>query len=150
MTALTASKRTDSKIIREIELLATGPDTYYKGALVGWDTSTGKVIVAQATTTFLPLGVAAETKTLAADGQLLVRLTREVEAYWFANSAGADEIVAATVGSICYAADDATVAKTDATNTRSVAGRVWAIDATRGVLVELMTTAGQRTNSGLD
>jgi hypothetical protein len=149
MTALTANKRTDYKVIREIELLATA-DAYYKGAHVGWDTATGKLIVAQASTTYMPVGYAAEEKTLAADGNLLVRLYKEVEAYWMANSSGADEVLAASVGSLCYFVDDQTVADNDATNTLSVAGRVWAVDSTQGVLVEPITTGGQRTNSGLD
>jgi hypothetical protein len=56
--------------------------------------------------------------------------------YRFANSAGADEIAKADIGSVCFAVDDQTVAKTDATATRSPAGLVEGVDA-NGVWVRL-------------
>lgn len=53
----------------------------------------------------------------------------------FANSAAGDLIAAADVGADCYIVDDQTVAKTSGTSTRSVAGKVWQVDAS-GVWVE--------------
>lgn len=47
----------------------------------------------------------------------------------FANSAAGDLIAQADVGADCYIVDDQTVAKTSATNTRSVAGRIEAVDS---------------------
>jgi hypothetical protein len=44
------------------------------------------------------------------------------------NSANADLITQAEVGTDCYIVDDQTVAKTSATNTRSKAGRVVSVD----------------------
>jgi len=55
--------------------------------------------------------------------------------YQVANSAADDEITAADIGNDCYLVDDQTVAKTDGTNTRSVAGKVRDVDAA-GVWVE--------------
>lgn len=46
-----------------------------------------------------------------------------------ANSSGADEITAAEIGQDCFLVDDQTVAKTNGTGTRSVAGRVFDVDA---------------------
>ena len=46
----------------------------------------------------------------------------------FKNSAAADEITNAEIGSDCYIVDDETVAKTDGTGTRSVAGKVFLVD----------------------
>ncbi len=54
----------------------------------------------------------------------------------FANSAAADLIAQADVGTDCYLVDDQTVAKTSGTSTRSVAGKVVAV-ATDGVWVKL-------------
>ncbi|WP_428429531.1 hypothetical protein [Pararhizobium sp.] len=64
---------------------------------------------------------------LGADGAL----TAEVEAgtFVFANSAGADEITKADVGNDCYGVDDQTVAKTSASNTRSIAGKIFDVTA---------------------
>ena len=53
----------------------------------------------------------------------------------FANSASADLIAVADVGSDCYMVDDSTVAKTNGSGARSVAGKVWAVD-TVGVWVK--------------
>lgn len=46
----------------------------------------------------------------------------------FANSAGADEITTADIGTLAYAVDDQTVALTDATGTRSPAGVIEEVD----------------------
>jgi hypothetical protein len=68
-----------------------------------------------------------------ADGDLQVEVRRGV--FLWENSAGADEIVQADVGLDAYIVDDQTVAKTDGGGTRSVAGRIMAVDA-EGVWVE--------------
>lgn len=54
----------------------------------------------------------------------------------FGNSAAGDAITAAEIGSDCYVVDDQTVAKTNGTNTRSKAGKVFDVDA-QGVWVEI-------------
>lgn len=56
--------------------------------------------------------------------------------YRFANSAAADLITIADIGSDCFIVDDQTVAKTNGTNTRSVAGKVVQVDAV-GVWVKV-------------
>lgn len=55
----------------------------------------------------------------------------------FANSASADQILAADVDTLCYVVDDQTVAKTNGTNTRVAAGTVHAVDAS-GVWVRFV------------
>lgn len=60
---------------------------------------------------------------LGADGAIQATVSAGV--FVFANSAGADEITKADIGADCYGVDDQTVAKTSATNTRSVAGKVF-------------------------
>lgn len=55
--------------------------------------------------------------------------------FQFANSAAADEITKADIGADCFIVDDQTVAKTNGTNTRSVAGKVMAVDP-QGVWVK--------------
>jgi hypothetical protein len=58
-------------------------------------------------------------------------VSAEVEpgCFRYLNSAGADAITQAEVGTDCYVVDDQTVAKTNGSNTRSVAGKVVAVDA---------------------
>jgi len=49
--------------------------------------------------------------------------------FQFANSASTDEITRADIGELAYIVDDQTVAKTDATSTRSVAGTIADVDS---------------------
>lgn len=56
--------------------------------------------------------------------------------YKYGNSASADAITAAEIGDTCYLVDDQTVAKTDATGTRSAAGKIVGVDAD-GVWVKM-------------
>lgn len=57
----------------------------------------------------------------------------------YANSSAADEITKAEIGRDCYIVDDQTVAKTDGTASRSVAGKIAFVD-TLGVWVALGPT----------
>ncbi|MFN3985732.1 MAG: hypothetical protein ACK4KV_09580 [Rhodocyclaceae bacterium] len=74
-----------------------------------------------------------------AAGAVTVEVERGV--FRYENSAAADEITAADIGTRCYLVDDQTVAKTHATNTRSVAGYVDDVDEL-GVWVLLDPTSG--------
>lgn len=56
--------------------------------------------------------------------------------FLFANSAAGDLITIADIGRACFIVDDQTVARTDATATRSRAGIVEAVEAT-GVWVRM-------------
>jgi hypothetical protein len=151
VTALAAKRAVKFKRFTTISLAATASDTYYQGALVGFDTATGLLVVGQALTTFVPIGKVVEDTTLGAGGgSVLVELFREVVAMWFANSADTDEVTSTSIGGLAYVVDDQTVADNDSSNTRSVLGRVWAIDSAKGVLVEPLHTAGDATVSGLD
>jgi hypothetical protein len=47
----------------------------------------------------------------------------------FANSASSDEITRAAIGTDVYLVDNQTVALTNGSSTRSVAGRVWDVTA---------------------
>lgn len=134
MTALLAPRHWRKKSMSVAELAAAASNTYYQGALVGFDTSTGLLIKGQPSTTFWPIGVVAETKVVGSGGgTVLVHLFRELWAWWFVNDT---TVTSAMVGGLCYVLDDQTVSGTDGSNTRSVMGRVWAVDAAKGVLVE--------------
>jgi hypothetical protein len=70
--------------------------------------------------------------TAGAAGDL--KATAQKGVYRFANSANADAITDSDVGSVCFAVDDQTVAKTDNGATRSPAGKIVQVD-TIGVWV---------------
>lgn len=71
--------------------------------------------------TGVSVGIAAQSVDQAAGD---TRVETQRGCFLFKNSAGADQIGLADVGSDCFIADDETVAKTNATNTRPKAGRV--------------------------
>jgi hypothetical protein len=68
-----------------------------------------------------------------ADGAISVRVERGI--FRFKNSTSGDAITRSDIGATCYIVDDEQVAKTNGTNTRSAAGKVWDVDAL-GVWVE--------------
>lgn len=130
-------------------LLDAKNEAVFKGGVACFDTSTGLVAKAFVSTTLIPIGTFNDDSAAAAGKKVIVNLFREIEAAWFVNDGGA-AVVAADIGGLAYLLDDQTVSNTDATNTKSVLGRVWAIDTVKGVLVEPLDTAGQRVESGLD
>ena len=80
------------------------------------------------------VGRAEISATAVSAGDATVEVRRGI--FKFANSAAADAIAQADVGADCYIVDDATVAKTNGTNTRSRAGAIVAVDAD-GVWVQV-------------
>lgn len=146
MTALAKSRANRIKRYTNIEMAAKN-EQVYKGGLACLDTSTGLVAKGFVSTTLLPIGLFHEDSAAASPKTVLVDLFREIQAAWFVNDG---TVVAADIGGLAYITDDQTVSNTDAVNTKSTLGRVWAIDTVKGVLVEPMDTAGQRTKSGLD
>lgn len=87
-------------------------------------------------TTLKCVGIAEEVvdNSAGANGDLKVPVRRGL--FKFANSSAGDAIALADVGANCYIVDDQTVAKTDGTGTRSVAGKIRDVDA-GGVWVEI-------------
>lgn len=135
MTAL-ADKRLQRPFkFSAIEMLGK-TEQVYQGGRACLDTSTNLVAKAFASTTLIPIGVFTENQNTPASGTVHVTLDREVVARWYANSASTDAITVTELLKDVYLADDQTVAKTSASSTRSVAGRVWKVDSVKGVLVE--------------
>lgn len=147
MTALAASRIAQKETMSSVSLPGK-TEQVYQGGIACWDTSTGLVAKAFASTTLHPIGRYADDQNTAAGGNVLVKLFKEVTIHWFANDTGGNPVVAATLGGLCYLLDDQTVTNTDATNTLSVAGRVWKIDSVKGVGVEMTSDTGHLT--GLD
>ncbi|MBB4819244.1 hypothetical protein HNP29_002634 [Pseudomonas alcaligenes] len=107
----------------------------YAGSIVCLDAS-GNAVPGSTATTLKVRGLAQEQidNTGGAAGAKRIETRRGV--FQLANSASTDQITRAEIGSQCYIVDDQTVAKTSATNTRSVAGVVRDVDD-GGVWVEI-------------
>ncbi len=109
----------------------------YKGARAALDLATGKVVPATSATNLLPIGVFAETiDATSAAAPITVDLEREIQLEWFANATAGAAIAATDVGNLAYMVDDQTVGITP---TGSVAGRIWAYDATKGIAIEKLS-----------
>lgn len=99
----------------------------YAGALVVLNAA-GNAVPASTATGLITRGVAQEQvdNTAGAAGDLNVETRPGV--YPFKNSASTDAITRAEIGDDCYIVDDQTVAKTNGSSTRSVAGKIVDLD----------------------
>lgn len=139
MTALAKDTVRPFRVFREVDLTLASGSIAYKNGRAALNPTTGKVVPASSSPTLLMLGrFMRKVDASAADKAVPVDLEREVRAEWYANHSGGDAVAATDIGRLCYVLDDNTVTITP-TN-RPIAGRVWEVDATKGVLVEKLDT----------
>lgn len=135
MTALTQDRNTPRRVGEDFTFPVAASVNCHAGAIAVLD-SAGNVKPAVAATGLVCAGRFEDAANNAAGsaGDISVRVAPGV--YHYANSAAADAITAAEIGDTCYLVDDQTVAKTDATGTRSAAGKIVGVD-TVGVWVRM-------------
>lgn len=128
MAALTKGRNTPSRSGDMRELPVKAATKLYAGGLTAIDTS-GRAVPMTVSTTLKGVGRAEADfdNSTGADGDVRARIGRGI--YRYANSAAGDLITQADIGNSCYGVDDQTVAKTNGTNTRSVAGTIHDVDA---------------------
>ncbi|MCB1905938.1 MAG: hypothetical protein KDH15_01090 [Rhodocyclaceae bacterium] len=136
MAAITADRNTPIRAAEDFEYPVDAGKKIYAGALVVVDTVDNLAKPAVTATTGRCVGVAQALadNSAGADGDVTVKVRRGC--FLFKNSAAGDLVDLGDVGLDCYIVDDQTVAKTNGTNTRSVAGKVRDVDAD-GVWVEI-------------
>lgn len=139
MPALTAARNTVEKdnplaFSHEPAAGVAASTTIYQGAIVCFNSS-GYLVPGSTSTSQRSAGVAQETVVNSGTaGAARVKLRSCVAK--FANSSAGDLITIADVGADCFIVDDNTVAKTNGSSTRSVAGKVFEI-AADGVFVKI-------------
>lgn len=135
MAALTADRDTPRRSGDILSLPAAAAKKFYAGSLVARDAS-GNATPGAVATTLLGVGRCAETvdNTSGAAGAVTVPIEKGI--FRYANSASTDLVTTADLGNNCYIVDDQTVAKTNGSSTRSVAGKIHDVDA-QGVWVDL-------------
>jgi hypothetical protein len=128
MAALTADRNTAMRDGHIVSLPVAASVKIYAGALVARDAS-GNATPGATATDILGVGraEAQADNSSGSAGDLSVEIRKGV--FRFENSTGVDEITPADIGSDCYIVDDATVALTDGSGTRSVAGTVFDVDS---------------------
>lgn len=132
MAALTAPRNTPMRHGDIFAFPVKAATTVHQGSLVVLDA--GYAAPGRTATALIAVGRAEHSATAVAAGDAVVEVRRGV--FKFANSGSTDAIAQADVGADCYIVDDQTVAKTHATNTRSRAGKVVAVDGD-GVWVQI-------------
>jgi len=138
MAALAANKDVEelASAIAQLQgpYRAVQSDEFYVGSLLAVDTADGRIKPGATSTTLIAIGRCEERYTVDASAEVYPKVRSGV--FKFENSATTDEITTAEIGSDCYIVDDQTVAKTDGTSTRSVAGKVAGV-ASDGVWVAI-------------
>lgn len=134
MTALTAERDTQRRS-GEKSAAPVAASTKILGGSIVCMNAAGYATKGATATTLKSLGMAEATvdNSAGAAGDQTVPYRRDGW-FRFANSASADAITLADVNANAYIVDDQTVAKTDGTSTRSVAGVIRDVDA-RGVWI---------------
>ncbi len=122
--------------------LASGEHAY-QGSSLCFNPTTSKVVVAPDDGSgdgLIFIGFAVdEVDASSAEKEINVDLIDELHLHWFANAGGGDAVASTDVMKDCFLHDDQTVSITS--EGKPLAGRVWAVDATKGVLVEKRTPA---------
>lgn len=135
MTAATAERyqsRRDNLIYSD----PVAADTrIWSGTVVVLDAA-GDAAPATTATGLIPRGIAVSTANNLGGAAGALRVESRPGVFRLANSAAGDLIDRTDIGNDCYLVDDQTVAKTSATDTRSVAGKVVDVDA-QGVWVAI-------------
>ncbi|MBY0572056.1 MAG: hypothetical protein K2P84_00110 [Undibacterium sp.] len=138
MTAATADRNTVRREGQVLEVPMKAAAKIYAGTMVVVDAATNLAIPAKTGLGLKSVGVSqcqCDNST-GLDGEARVRVFRGPEVlYRMSNSAAGDLIVLGDIGADCYLVDDQTVAKTNGSNARSVAGKVRDVDSV-GVWVE--------------
>jgi len=136
MTAQAADRALTRGRISEPTFNLKSGEVVYKGALVAFELGTAFVVEATGASDELVIGTAIEAVDASAAAKpIAVRLEREVNTVFFKNGSS---IATANQGQLCYVTDDQTVSLTPNAAGACLAGRIWSVDTTLGVEVELI------------
>lgn len=125
MAALAAPRNTIERVGSINAFPVKANTTVHQGSLVVLDA--GYAAPGRVATGLIAAGRAESSATAIAAGSAQVPV--KVGTFKFGNSIAADLITQADVGADCYIVDDQTVTKTSGGATRSIAGKIIAIDA---------------------
>ena len=128
MTALSQDRNTLRRDGQQMEPPVAGNTRIYGGSIVCIN-GAGLAVPGSLSATLKTGGVAEHRADNTGGAAGAIRVGVRKGPHRFTNSAAADAITLADVGADCFVVDDQTVAKTSATNTRSVAGKVFDVDA---------------------
>ncbi|WP_298173929.1 hypothetical protein [Novosphingobium sp.] len=127
MAALTEGRTTAKRDGNSYGRAVAAAKKIYEGSIVCLS-ATGFATPGATATTLVADGLATQTidNSGGADGAAMIVVEKGV--FRFANSAAGDAITRAEIGDDCYIVDDQTVAKTNGSATRSIAGKIMDVD----------------------
>ncbi|ADU63408.1 MAG: hypothetical protein KUA35_10230 [Pseudodesulfovibrio sp.] len=125
--ALSADRNTVSREGVEFQFPVAASGRIYAGGMVALDTD-GNAVPASADATLTVVGRAESSADNSSGNAGDMAVTVRRGCFHYGNSAGADEITRADIGSTAYVVDDETVAKTDDTASRPAAGIIMDVD----------------------
>lgn len=128
MSALATDRNTPRRDGTELNLGLAAMTKIYGGSIVCRNAS-GYAVPGSTATTLKALGVAMEQVDNSAGAAGAKKVQIRKGTFCFGNSTSTDLITNADLGNDCYIVDDQTVAKTNGSSSRSVAGKVHSVDA---------------------
>ncbi|MCK3776463.1 hypothetical protein MZK49_06940 [Ensifer sesbaniae] len=134
MTALSGDRNTPERGGDRRRIAVAAATVIYAGAMVALNAA-GNAVPVSTALNLKGVGRAERRADNAGGAAGDVAVDVGVGIYRYANSAAADAITQADIGSDCYGVDDQTVAKTNGGGTRSAVGKIFDVDA-QGVWVK--------------
>lgn len=128
MAALSADRNTPSRPASLREPPAAAAVKFYAGA-IAMVNAAGNATPGATATSCRGIGRVARQVDNSGGSAGDVNVQVETGVFRYGNSASTDTIGRGDIGADCYIVDDQTVAKTNGSNTRSVAGKVFDVDA---------------------
>lgn len=133
--ALTKDRNTKRRDGKQFNDPVAASTRIFAGSLMCLNAA-GDAVPGSVSTTLKARGVAQEQVDNLSGAAGAARIESLRGVFAFANSAAGDQITRADIGANAYIVDDQTVAKTNGTNTRSVAGVIRDVDSD-GVWIEI-------------
>jgi len=133
--ALTKDRNTKRRDGKQFNDPVAASTRIFAGSLMCLNAA-GDAVPGSVSTTLKARGVAQEQVDNLSGAAGAARIESRCGVFPFANSAAGDQITRADIGANAYIVDDQTVAKTNGTNTRSVAGVIRDVDSD-GVWIEI-------------
>ncbi|MCJ2874796.1 hypothetical protein JUM41_11170 [Rhizobium pusense] len=127
MTALTGDRNTPERSGDTREGPAAAGAVLFAGAMGAFNAA-GNIVPVSTALNLKGAGRVENRVDNTGGGAGAQRVKLRVGIFRYANSAAADALTQADIGSDVYGVDDQTVAKTSATNTRSVVGKLFDVD----------------------
>ena len=134
MSALNSDRDSPRRDGLQVSIPIAAATIVYMGGMAAINTA-GYGVPAGPTASLKVLGVSEAQVDNSLGGAGAANIPVRKGTFRFANSASADLIAQADIGSVCYAVDDQTVAKTSNSGARPVAGTIFDVD-TDGVWVK--------------